>query len=188
MDIRLNVSLLPEQMIQWGLGVGLLHAAHIPDNSTVGGLRRGDYSAGSLARSRQAASAEASCPPQAPHSSGPVALRREPGTTGALGNWQGARQAAYDSGANAAWPWYTHRMSSRLTQMIQFLFERRRMMYVDPWTEAPAVSRDFNARWPVATVAESEQARKMALELFEADLRIKFERGLMPDPLPPGWH
>jgi hypothetical protein len=79
-------------------------------------------------------------------------------------------------------------MSSRLTQMIQFLFERHRMMYVDPWTEAPAASRDFNARWPDATVAESEQAREMALELFEADLRIKFERGLMPDPLPPGWH
>jgi hypothetical protein len=79
-------------------------------------------------------------------------------------------------------------MGSRLTQMIQFLYERQRMVFVDPWTDDPAVPAEFKRRWPDATEAETEQARSMASEMYAADAEIRLERGLLPEPPLPGWH
>ena len=88
----------------------------------------------------------------------------------------------------AARPWYIRCMSRRLTEMVRFLYERQSMVFVDPWTDDPAVPAEFKRRWPDATEAETKHARETAFEMFAADAQIKLERGLVPDPPLPGWH
>lgn len=78
-------------------------------------------------------------------------------------------------------------MSSRLTDMVQFLYQRQRLFYEFPWEDIPGVPEEFMKRWPDATGDEIRQARTLAVDLFRADALVIHDRNPVPVK-PPGWH
>lgn len=67
-------------------------------------------------------------------------------------------------------------MSSRLTEMIQFLYERQIMHFAEQWTVDLTIPAEFKRRW---------QVREVAFEMFTADESIKLGKRLDAGELPP---